>query len=121
MDKIPEYEEAFYQFRDKLRQAMLNEEVDMTFVEQSDRPYYCRININVCGTILSMTLADKFICYHDKILNNLFTEGTLEFNQIQAIAKKHVPLLTDEDIKQIQFHQQEIEKIKSGQHINHKS
>ena len=114
MDKkeLKPYEKAFRKFRNELKKAILNEEVPMEFLEESQKPYYCEIDITVGGAVVAMTVAENFISYHNDIIKDLFEEGSDDFKKLQELAKRHVHVLTDEELEQIKFHEKEILRIK---------
>lgn len=111
METLKSYEQAFDIFREKLRNAILNEEIPMEIVENPGENFYRSIYINTHGIKVQFSLGQKSIVYHNKLVEDLFTHEDLK--ALHAIADKHSSSLTDEQAKAIKFHLAEIEQIRN--------
>lgn len=104
---------AFENFRSELRNAILNETIEMTFEPYSGphSKYFAEVSVHLDDVVkFNMTVATEFVCILDKPLHDLF-EGE-DFIAFRNMVKKHVKVLTDADKQRIRELEDEIDTIK---------
>lgn len=105
-------EETFKEFLDELKEGILNETLPMEFIR--NERYGCIADVIVKLTFgeIKFSVHPKFIVYYHEVIRG-YLDNDLE--KILEITKNHVHQFTNEELKQLQYHQNEIDRIRAGQ------
>ena len=107
-------EAALAQFRGELRNAILNEKIEMKFIPATTEGYYAELHMRVGDAKFYFALADKFIYYHNVLLEDLFPRDSDDFAKLTVLAKKYVKRLTPDEENRIKQLYDEIDRIRLG-------
>ena len=110
--KMSRVEQALQTMRDEIKNAILNEEIEMEFSRDVSEGYYAELRARVGDVRFSMAIAETFVCYHNDFINGMFPKGSGDFEKLTKLAKKYVQPLTPEEKERIARLTAEIENIK---------
>ena len=105
-------EKTFKEFLDELKEGILSETLPMEFIRNERYGCIADVIVKLPFGEIKFSVHPKFVVYYHEVIRG-YLDNNLE--QILEITKKHVHQFTDEELKQIQFHQDEINRIKAGQ------
>ena len=105
---------ALENLHEELRKGILDGSIETEFIPCNDDTYFAEVNVKFAGIKFKMTVAERFICYHNDFMRGLFDERQA-FNAFKKLIRQHCKLLTKEDKEKINALQQQIEDIKRGQ------
>lgn len=96
-----------------IRDAILSESADMIFKPYSGPSvcYFATVDVAVGHIQFSMSLADDFVCYHNSLMEGLFSNADLA--KLKRLAERRLAL-TSEELKRINVLNGEIDAIKKG-------
>lgn len=112
--KMSRVEQALETLRDEIKNAILNEEIEMEFTPYDSKDYYAKLYVKFSNVNLLFTIAETYICEHNDLTRGMFPKGSDEFAKLTKLAKKHVKILTKEEKERINNLNAEIENIKRG-------
>lgn len=112
--KMSRVEQALQTMRDEIKNAILNEEIEMEFSPSDTEGYYAELRVHVDELKFGFAIADTYICYLNDFTRGMFPKGSEDFEKLTKLAKKHVKILTLEDRERINKLYAEIKNIKSG-------
>lgn len=104
---------AIKNMQETIKNAILNEEVNMDFSPAENKNYYAELKVFVGKVVFAMTIADKYICYHNPFIDGMFDDPD-DFKELANLAKKHVRTLTEDDINEIEKLKKQIDDIMKG-------
>ncbi len=116
MESNNKLQQAFDNFKNELKNAILNETAEMTFGFSSSHGYKYEVNVTIDGKkLIDFSIGDDLVSHYTycEALNGIF-KTKKDKAAIYEIAKKHFKPLTDEALQRIAQLEDEIERIKKG-------
>lgn len=93
-------EQALDIMRDVVKNAILNEEIEMTFSPTTSLGYIADLTAKAGQLDISLSIAGSFVCYHSPWIKGLFDKDE-DFIKLRGLALKYVRNLSDEDILKV--------------------
>lgn len=103
---------TFKEFLEELREGILNETLPMEFIRNERYGCLADVIVKLPFGEIKFSVHPKFIVYYHEVIRG-YLDNDLE--KVLEITKKHVHQFSEEELKQIQFHQNEIDRIRAGQ------
>lgn len=108
-----DYKEAYKQFRESLRDAILSGKIPVTVEPYEGRltgDYFAEVNFEIGKTTILITAGYNYNCYYNGLLEGLFVDEY--FNQFKELVMSKIKVLTPEQKARIKELEDEIAKIK---------
>lgn len=99
--------------QESIRKAVLNEKIELKFKPMYNLSYMFELEISVNGGKCSFSVADKFICYHNQLLEGTFNEKK-DIPKLKKLAEKHFKFPSEETKKRILELKEEIKKLEGS-------
>lgn len=72
-------EQKYHEFREAFRDDVLNGNVECKISKQGNLHYNAEITFKINELKLCITIADEFVCYHDKVIEGVFNKNDIKF------------------------------------------
>lgn len=109
------YKEAYKQFRESVRDAVLSGELPITVTPYNGRltdDYFAEVGFEICNAKVSLTAGYNYNCYYNELIKGLFDNE--HFHDFKELVMSKMKVLTPEEKARIKELEEEIAKIKGA-------